>query len=132
MTPRRLVLVADDDADILELVSVRMALFGYDVVQAQAGDQALELALERRPDLIVLDVMMPGLTGYEVTKRLRAAEETATTPILLLTASVREEHEARGLGVGANAFMRKPFESAELEACARALLAGDDQGTGTT
>jgi len=123
VTDKPLVLVADDDLDILGLVSMRMELFGYRVVQARAGDEALELALERRPDVIVLDVMMPGLTGYEVTERLRATAETATVPILLLTASVREEHEARGRAVGASAFMRKPFEAPALEECVRSLLA---------
>lgn len=125
MTDQPLVLVADDDLDILDLVSTRMELFGYRVVQARGGDEALELAFERRPDLIVLDVMMPGLTGYEVTERLRAATETATIPILLLTASVQEEHEARGRAVGATAFMRKPFEASALEECVRSLLARD-------
>ena len=123
MSAQPLVLVADDDVDILDLVSLRIEQFGYQVVRASDGHEALQIALERRPDLIVLDVMMPGLNGYEVTTRLRAEEATSTVPILLLTASVREEHEARGMAVGASEFMRKPFESAQLEACVRMLLA---------
>jgi DNA-binding response OmpR family regulator len=121
---RPLVLVADDDADIRDLVTLRLQRFGYEVIEAGTGSRALELALERNPDLIVLDVMMPGLTGYEVTSRLR---EVSETPILLLTASVRDEHEARGLEVGASAYLRKPFESGELERCARSLL-GEQEG----
>ena len=77
---RPLVLVADDDPDILQLVSLRLASSGYEVMAAGDGEQALNAALERTPDLALLDVMMPKLDGYEVTARLRSDERTRHTP----------------------------------------------------
>ena len=84
------VLVADDDPDILALVRFRLEREGYDVVSAADGQAALELALDHTPDLAVLDVMMPRLDGYEVTRRLREHEATKGMPIILLTARVGE------------------------------------------
>src|SRR5262245_15133308 len=86
-----LVLVADDDEDIRELVAFRLGAAGYKVVTACDGEEALQLALDQQPDLAVLDVMMPRLTGIEVTERIRASDsETRNVPIVLLTARVQE------------------------------------------
>lgn len=110
----KLVLVADDDADVRELVEFRLARAGYEVISAADGEEAVEVALERRPDLCVIDVMMPKLDGYEVTERLRAAEELAGLRILLLTASVQEAAVERGFEVGADDYIKKPFSPREL------------------
>lgn len=110
----KLVLVADDEADIVGLVALRLQRAGYEVVTANDGERALELALERRPDLAVLDVRMPGLDGFELTARLRAEPATAAIPIILLSASVHQANVDRGFEVGATAYLRKPFNPTEL------------------
>jgi DNA-binding response OmpR family regulator len=117
-----LVLVADDDPDILALVTFRLERAGYDVVGANDGEQALQLALAQPPDLAVLDVMMPRLDGYEVTTRLRQNERTRRIPIILLTARVQEADIARGFEVGADDYVKKPFSPQELGARVQAIL----------
>ena len=91
-----LVLAADDDEDILELVAFRLERSGYTVLRAHDGEQALELARRERPDLAVLDVMMPKLDGFELTKRLRAEDGTSRMPIILLTARAQDADIVRG------------------------------------
>ena len=117
-----LVLVADDDPDILALVTFRLERAGYEVVGANDGEQALQLALAQPPDLAVLDVMMPKLDGYEVTTRLRQNERTRRIPIILLTARVQEADIARGFEVGADDYVKKPFSPQELGARVQAIL----------
>jgi DNA-binding response OmpR family regulator len=117
-----LVLAADDDPLIRELIQFRLERSGYAVVTAENGDDALRLARERRPDLLVLDVMMPGLNGYEVTRRLRADEETRRIPIILLTARVQEADVAQGFEAGADDYLTKPFSPQELRARVQAIL----------
>lgn len=118
----RTVLVADDDDDIRMLVSIRLERLGLAVIAAADGERALALAREHAPDLAILDVTMPGLTGVEVTRALRADEATASIPVLLLTARVQDVDEAAGLEAGASAYVRKPFEPAELRARVEELL----------
>jgi DNA-binding response OmpR family regulator len=123
MTERKeLVLVADDDEDILLLVTTRLSRDGYEVVSAARGDSALELARERRPHIAVLDVGMPGLDGFEVLERMRADEVLRDTRVLLLTAKAQESDVRRGYDAGADAYVKKPFSPAELSARVRALL----------
>ena len=120
---RKLVLVADDDPDILDLVTFRLDRAGYEVVQARDGQEALEVALDRTPDLCVLDVMMPLLDGYEVTRRLREESATQSVPIILLTARAQDADVQRGFESGATDYIRKPFSPQELRARVEALLA---------
>jgi DNA-binding response OmpR family regulator len=120
---RKLVLVADDDPDILDLVTFRLDRAGYEVVQARDGQEALDAALERTPDLCVLDVMMPRLDGYEVTRRLREESATRSVPIILLTARAQEADVQRGFESGATDYVKKPFSPQELRARVEALLA---------
>jgi DNA-binding response OmpR family regulator len=119
----RTVLVADDDEDILQLVSFRLERAGYTVVTAADGQQALAAAREHHPDLAVLDVMMPGLNGYEVTRQLRADPATAAIPVILLTARVQEAEVSRGFEAGADDYLRKPFSPQELRSRVQAILA---------
>ena len=120
------ILVADDDEDILNLVALMLEREGYDVVRARDGAEAVEVAFAARPVLLVLDVMMPKQDGFAVIRALRDETATETTPILLLTASVKEQHRERGLEAGANAFVRKPFSPRELLREIRRLLGGPD------
>ncbi|MHB1468011.1 MAG: response regulator transcription factor [Candidatus Saccharimonadales bacterium] len=117
-----LVLIADDDADIRALVAFRLGRAGYDVLEAVDGEQALALALERRPNLAVLDVMMPKLTGYEVTREIRANQATSGMPVILLTSRVQEADVTWGFEAGADDYIRKPFSPRELGARVQAIL----------
>jgi DNA-binding response OmpR family regulator len=119
---RPLVLVADDDADILTLVAFRLERAGCEVITARSGDEALKLAIEQTPDLAVLDVMMPGLDGYGVTRELRRTEVTAEMPVILLTARTEDADVARGLAAGADDYVKKPFDAHDLRDRVRRLL----------
>ena len=116
------VLAADDDADILGLITFRLERSGYTVLQAHDGEEALELALTAKPDLAVLDVMMPKLDGFELTRRLRAEEATRRMPIILLTARAQEADVQEGFEAGADDYIRKPFSSQELRSRVQAIL----------
>lgn len=123
--PAFTILLADDDPDILALVRLRLERWGYDVLAATNGDEALDLAYARRIDLALLDVQMPGLTGVEVTERMRADARTREVPVILLTASVQEREVAAGLDAGANDYVKKPFDPDDLRARIERVLGGD-------
>ena len=125
---RPLVLVADDDPDILALVRFRLERDGYEVLSAPDGETALDLALARPPDLAVLDVMMPRLDGYEVTRRLREHGPTTTIPIILLTARVQEPDLERGFEAGADDYVTKPFSPQALGERVQAALGVRPEG----
>jgi two-component system, OmpR family, phosphate regulon response regulator PhoB len=116
------ILVADDEEDLRELVSYRLSRSGYEVVEAVDGQEALELATERTPDLMVLDVMMPRLDGYELTRRVREQDSLRNVPVILLTARSQETDVSRGFDVGADDYLKKPFNPDELVARVRAVL----------
>ena len=113
------VLIADDDRKIIDMLRRTLTYEGYHVVTAGSGEEALQQALTQRPDVIVLDWMMPGLDGLEVARRVRAADET---PILMLTAKDAVDDRVEGLDSGADDYLVKPFAPAELLARIRALL----------
>jgi DNA-binding response OmpR family regulator len=120
--PRPVVLAADDDEDILELVAFRLERSGYTVLRATDGEEALRVALEAKPDLAVLDVMMPKLDGFELTRRLRAEDATRRMPIILLTARAQDADVQAGFDAGADDYLRKPFSPQELRARVQAIL----------
>jgi two-component system, OmpR family, phosphate regulon response regulator PhoB len=111
---RALVLVADDDADIRELVAIRLARAGYRVETARDGLEAFALAVELRPDLVVLDVSMPVQDGFETSRRLRADPRTRHVPVIFLTARTREADIVTGYQRGGDGYVTKPFEPQEL------------------
>ena len=119
---RPLVLVAEDDPDILQLVTFRLERAGCDVVQAEDGDEALRVATEQAPALAVLDVTMPKRDGYDVTRELRKHDATREMPIILLTARVQDADVARGFDAGADDYLKKPFSPQELRARLQAIL----------
>jgi DNA-binding response OmpR family regulator len=122
VTVRPVVLIADDDPDILELVALTLERDGYEVASARTGEEALRIAAERTLHLAVLDLMMPGVDGYEVTRRLRAADRDHQLPILILSAFAEDRQAALALAAGANAYMRKPFSPRELLAKAGSMI----------
>jgi DNA-binding response OmpR family regulator len=122
VTVRPLVLIADDDPDILELVSLTLERDGYEVAQARSGEEALRIASERQVHLAVLDLMMPGIDGHEVTRRLRATESGHRVPVLILSAFAEDRQAALALEAGADAYMRKPFSPRALLAKAGSLI----------
>jgi DNA-binding response OmpR family regulator len=117
------VLIADDEPNILVSLEFLMQRKGHHVLLARDGDEALALWRAHRPALLLLDVMMPGKTGFEVCQAVRADDAGAQTKILLLTAKGRDTDVAQGLGVGADGYMTKPFSTQELAARVRELLA---------
>lgn len=116
------ILVVEDEEALARMVCEALRRQGYECETAFDGDSALDMAEALRPDLIVLDVMLPRLDGFEVTRRLRASRETSEIPIILLTARREEEDVLAGFAAGANDYVRKPFSVAELTARVRALL----------
>ena len=107
-------LVVDDDAFIARLLEIECSAAGYDVRTAGSGDRALELAQERCPDLILADVMMPNMDGFELTRRLRMDERTAGAKVILLTARGMSADRLEGFAVGADDYVIKPFDTPEL------------------
>lgn len=119
MNAKLLVLVADDDPDIRQLVRLRLERSGYDVISAGDGLSALELARERHPDVAILDISMPKMSGLEVARVLR--EQRAALPVILLTARARDEDVLEGANAGVDRYITKPFSPQELESQVREL-----------
>jgi len=122
MTARK-VLIADDEPNILISLEFLMKREGYEVHVARDGPEALAAIQRERPDLVLLDVMMPGKSGFEVCAAVRSDEALAGIKILMLTAKGRDTDVAQGLGVGADGYMTKPFSTKELAARVREMLA---------
>jgi DNA-binding response OmpR family regulator len=108
------VLAVDDDPVILRLIEVNLSLEGFEVALAAGGDDALAKAREVDPDVILLDVMMPGVTGWDVARRLRDDAATTATPLIFLSARTQEEDRRRGLELGVAAYVSKPFDPVDL------------------
>src|SRR5271163_3127302 len=116
------VLIVEDDADIRELIRYNLAQEGFVVEEAADGAQALEKVKRRVPDLMVLDLMLPGMPGLQVCRQMRAERETAHLPILIVTAKGTEVDKVLGLEMGADDYVVKPFSPRELTARVKALL----------
>ena len=116
------ILIVDDEPDITELVSYNLKKAGYAVASASDGEEALARVREDRFDLIVLDLMLPGIHGMELCRILRNNEKTAQIPIIMLTAKGEETDKIRGLETGADDYMTKPFSPKELIARVKAIL----------
>ena len=119
---RGTILVVDDDADIVRFVEMNLRLEGYRVLTAPDGLAALAMVAAEVPDLVLLDVMLPGVDGVEVTRRLRADSRTSTLPIIMLTAKTMTADRVLGLTTGADDYIIKPFDTLELVARVRSTL----------
>jgi DNA-binding response OmpR family regulator len=121
-TARKRILVADDEPDVLALVALHLQRAGFDVLKAVDGEQALRLARAEEPALVVLDLMMPGLSGLEVAKLLKQSPQTAGIPVLMLTAKADEVDRIVGLEVGADDYVTKPFSPREIVLRVQSIL----------
>ncbi len=119
MTNKPLILVVDDDPKILRLLRVELTAQGFQVLVAERGREALEVVERQRPDLVILDIIMPGMDGLEVLRRLR---ESSGVPVILLTAKGTDADKIIGLELGADDYLAKPFNPEELTARVRAVL----------
>jgi CheY-like chemotaxis protein len=117
------VLVVDDDPQVLKLLRLNFEMEGYDVVSASSGAEALELVGRDTPDVVVCDVMMPEIDGLEVVRRLRADPETVALPLVVVSAKAQRDDVREGLRLGADAYVTKPFDPAELIGIVADLLA---------
>jgi CheY-like chemotaxis protein len=118
------ILVADDDPVILRLLQVNFNLEGYEVHTATRGEEALEKAREHLPDIILLDVMMPGVDGWEVCRRLKEDQATAAIPVIFLSARAQDQDRRRGYELGVVAYVTKPFDPGELIEVVQRSLSG--------
>jgi len=116
------ILIVDDEEDILELIKFNLKTEGYNILQAMTGEEAIKIAKQSCPDLMVLDLMLPGIDGLEVTRHLKNSDATLDIPIVMLTAKGEESDIVAGLELGANDYMSKPFSPRELTARVRAIL----------
>jgi DNA-binding response OmpR family regulator len=119
------ILIVDDEPNILLSLEYLMKREGYEVLVARDGQEALDVMRRERPRLVLLDVMMPKKSGFEVCQELRADDALRDTLVLMLTAKGRETDVAKGLGVGANAYVTKPFSTRELVDRVGGLLKGE-------
>jgi len=116
------ILVIDDEKDLIELVRYNLEKEGYDVIAATDGQTGLDVATKHRPDLVVLDLMMPGIDGLQVCQKLRADQKVGRTPVIMLTAKATEADRIVGLELGADDYITKPFSPSELIARVRAVI----------
>lgn len=118
------IVIADDDADIRELVAFKLRHEGHQVTAVDDGAAALAACNSQVPDLVILDVMMPGMSGLEVARQIRADASLQGLPIMMLSARAHESDREQGFEAGADAFMTKPFSPRELASRVEAVLAG--------
>jgi CheY-like chemotaxis protein len=127
---RARILVADDEPGMVRFIQLALAKDGYDILEAKNGEEAMEVVQREHPDLILLDVQMPRMDGYEVAQRLRALSEFKDVPIIMLTAFVEEENIVRGFASGVNDYIGKPVAPSLLRARVRRWLLHPDQKAG--
>ena len=111
---KKKILIVDDEVDLVEMVALRLEASDFEVIKAYDGQEGLDKARNEKPDLIVLDLMLPKIDGYKVCRMLKFDEKYKNIPIILFTAKVQEADKKLGVDVGADAYVTKPFESSEL------------------
>ncbi|MEX0994373.1 MAG: response regulator transcription factor [Balneolaceae bacterium] len=116
------ILVVDDEQDLLDLIEYNLKIEGFDVLKAENGQEGIRLVKEKKPDLILLDIMMPQMNGLEVCEKLRKDEEVSYIPIIFLTARDDEKTEVEGLNVGADDYVTKPISTRKLMSRIKAVL----------
>lgn len=129
MKKKEKILVADDDDNILLLVRANLEIDGYEVLEASDGEKALQIIENNRPDLILLDVMMPKIDGWKVLKKVKQTPELASIPVVMLTAKVQETDQIKGWESGANEYVTKPFNPLSLIQIVKKLLSGESEAS---
>lgn len=124
--PQKTILVVDDEAPIRDMLRIALEMADYHCLEAEDAQQAHSLIVDRKPDLILLDWMLPGTSGIELARRLKRDEVTSRTPIIMLTAKGEEDNKVQGLEVGADDYITKPFSPRELVARLKAVLRRTD------
>ncbi|HEY9722951.1 MAG TPA: response regulator [Oscillatoriaceae cyanobacterium] len=119
---RKRILIADDEPDLVRILSILLRAMGYDIDAAPDARTAIQMAMSSPPDLVILDVMMPGLNGYEACGKLKGDPATKHVPVLMISAKVQQADRLSGLEAGADAYLGKPFENSELLRQVRRLL----------
>jgi DNA-binding response OmpR family regulator len=122
MPENRRILVVDDEPHILRSLGFVLKKAGYEVLEARSGQEALEVIDAKRPALVFLDIMMPGLDGYEVCRAVKSSEDLSSTYVIMLTAKGQEDDRRKGLDVGADEYMTKPFSPTRAVARVEAVL----------
>ena len=130
-TTRKRILIVDDTKDILQVVARRLESWGYEALTADSGEEGLRIAQERLPDLVLLDIMMPKMKGRDVCARLKADPKTRTIPVIFLTALGLADHVKAGMDLGAEDYIVKPFEPAELKERISIVLSRHDNSEKT-
>jgi DNA-binding response OmpR family regulator len=128
---RKRILVVDDEKDLLDLISYNLKRSGYDTLIARDGNEAIAIATREKPDLILLDLMLPGIDGTEVARRLKNNAETSGVPIIMITAKSEETDVVVGLTIGADDYVTKPFSTKILLARVASVLRRGDTGSVT-
>jgi Response regulators consisting of a CheY-like receiver domain and a winged-helix DNA-binding domain len=108
------ILIVDDDRDMLKIITIRLEKHGYTVITASDGDKCIEKALDESPSVILLDVILPGKSGYEICRRLKTDDKTKDIPVILITALIGESPQKHGLESGAEYVLSKPFDPKDL------------------
>lgn len=119
---RKKILVVDDEKNIVELIKMNLELSGFEVISAYSGGEAINKAISLNPDLILLDLMLPDIDGFEVCRMMKQSEKVKDIPIIMITAKSEEADKVIGLGLGADDYVTKPFGIRELEARVKTVL----------
>lgn len=128
MHDKKRILIVDDEKQLVSLVKLHMEMAGYEVLSASDGEKALAIGKEEKPDLIILDLMLPKIDGWEVCKRLRAEEKVSGIPVIMLTARTDTDDKLKGFECGADDYVTKPFSPRELVARVKRVLARSENG----
>ena len=118
----RTILLVDDEPDMLEMLGLRLKKAGYKVITAITGEECLQKAEDKDPDIILLDILLPGMSGFEVARQLKKKPVTKDIPVIMVTALIGKDAEAKGLERGADYFISKPFDPEELLARIKTIL----------
>lgn len=128
MPQKKKILIVDDEKQLVSLVSLHMKMSGYEVLSAGDGEEALAISKEEKPDLIILDLMLPKMDGWEVCKRLRTESKIGGIPVIMLTARSEAGDKLKGFECGADDYVTKPFSPRELVARVKRVLARAEKG----
>lgn len=123
MITKRKILIVDDEKELVKLITFHMTIAGYDVLSANSGIEALEICEHQRPDLIILDIMLPRIDGWEVCRRLRQNPHTSNIPIIMLSALSEVDDKLKGFDLGTDDYVTKPFSPRELVVRVKRVLA---------